>query len=545
MNEGKNEGQVRKENLDWEREMKKHLPVVPFIFVVLLAGFLVGWWILAGRKSSVEVSRGQALYEKHCSVCHGLTGDGKGEAAYLLNPKPRNFRAGNFRLVTSQNLQPTREDLLRTITEGMPSTAMPSWAHLPEDDRRELSDYVLQLNRDGWVDKGLSLGDTRQEAERYADEMIQPGDSIPLPPEPPVTAQGLRQGRRYYLIACANCHGDNGEGKRDPTWRTSEGFPTSSRNLRTGIFKGGREGEQLYLRFFTGLPGTPMPAGKLPGEQVWRVVQYIQSLSDPAAQERARIRPVELTASRVAQLPSTPDDPIWETVTEVRIPLMPLWWREGYTDRVLVKAVHDGQLVAFCLEWNDRTRDVEAVHQTGFPDGAAVQLTANASPPLFAMGATAEPVNIWHWKALWEEDARQFQDVGTTFPGMVADLYLDSEKGWQAGAGRDPRYLPAVDAGNMIASQQRANVVEDANAAGFGTFTSQSAEKQNVQGLSRWKDGKWRLQLIRQLDAADAEDMPLRVGQTISVAFAIWDGSAGDRDGQKSVSIWSTLRLDN
>jgi len=75
--------------------------------------------------------------------------------------------------------------------------------------------------------------------------------------------------------------------RRDATWRTAEGFPTWSRNLKEGVFKGGREGKQLYLRFFTGLPGTPMPSGSLPGEQVWRVVQYVQSLSDPAAQEKS------------------------------------------------------------------------------------------------------------------------------------------------------------------------------------------------------------------------------------------------------------------
>lgn len=543
-NEGKNEIWVWRAIPNWGRDMKKPIQVASFIFVILLASFLIGWWILAGRKSSVEVSRGQVLYEKHCSVCHGLTGDGQGDAAYLLNPKPRKFRAGNFRLVTSKNLQPTHEDLLRTITQGMPGTAMPSWAHLPENDRRELADYILQLNRKGWVDKGLSLGDTRAEAEKYADEMVQPGDPIPVPPEPRQTAQGLRQGRRYYLTVCAKCHGDNGAGKSDPTWRTSEGFPISSRNLREGVFKGGREGEQLYLRFFTGLPGTPMPAGELPGEQVWRVVQYIQSLSDPEAQERAHIRPVELTASRVPQLPSSPDDAIWEAVPEVRIPLMPLWWRAGYTDAVRVKAVHDGRSVAFCLEWNDDTRDIGAIHQTSFPDGAAVQLTASASPPLFAMGAAAEPVNIWHWKAVWEEDARQFQDVGTTFPGMVSDLYLDGEAGWQTAPGAAPRYFTAADARNLIASQQRPSVVEDANAAGFGTLTSQSPRSQNVQGLSRWKDGRWRLQLIRQLNVEDAKDIPLRVGQNTSVAFAVWDGSAGDRDGQKSVSIWSTLRLE-
>ncbi len=524
--------------------MKRHVKTVSFAIAVLVSGGTLGWWMWSGGGAAVEMTRGQALYAEHCAVCHGPNGDGKGDAAYLLNPKPRNFRAGNFRLVTSQGLQPTQDDIFRIITEGMPGTAMPPWTHLPEADRRELADRVLRFNRQGWVDKGLALGDSQTEAEKYAVEMTASGEPIPIPAEPTQTAQGLRQGRRYFLQVCAKCHGNDGTGQSDPTWRTSEGFPVSSRNLRRGVFKGGREGEQLYLRFFTGLPGTPMPAGELPGEQVWQVVQYIQSLSDPEAQEQARIRTSEITARKVSQLPSDPDDAAWESVPGVRIALMPLWWRDGYTDSVQVKAVHDGEHLAIHLEWNDSSRDAGGVRMMEFPDGAAVQLTASASPPLFTMGASGSPVNIWHWKALWEEDRKEFQEAGTAFPGMVSDLYLDSEKGWQTEPTQDPRYRTATAAGNLIASQDRPSVVEDANAAGFGTFTSQSSGEQNVKGESIWKDGVWRLQLVRDLNGAGARDNPLGAGQTISIAFAVWDGSAGDRDGQKSVSIWNTLQLE-
>jgi len=30
-------------------------------------------------------------------------------------------------------------------------------------------------------------------------------------------------------------------------------------------------------------------------------------------------------------------------------------------------------------------------------------------------------------------------------------------------------------------------------------------------------------------------------GQTVRVAFAVWNGRAGDRDGKKSVTIWQDL----
>lgn len=512
--------------------------------VVLVAAGLIGRWIWQGQAPVREASRGQILYESYCAVCHGVNGDGKGEAAYLLLPKPRSFRAGKFRLVSSQGGQPTREDVFRTISNGMPGTAMPSWRHLLESDRWALADYVLELNRAGWFERGTQSGYSTEEAGKFAAEMTDPGDPISIPPEPPRTPEGLRQGRRYYLTACANCHGENGEGRRDPTWRTAEGFPTWSRNLRDGVFKGGREGKQLYLRFFTGLPGTPMPSGVLPGSQVWRVVQYVQSLSDPTAQEKAQIGTKEIVARRVEVLPADPADATWQSVPEVRVPLMPLWWNEQYVDAVRVKAVHDGQRLAFHLAWDDSSQDVQGVRQRTFPDGAAVQLTANLAPPLFAMGSPGEPVNIWHWKALWSKDSQQFQDVGTAFPAMTADAYYGVEKGWRSGPREDAQFLPAEAVHNMIASPHRPSIIEDANAAGLGTVTSQAAEKQNVEGMSHYENGVWRLQLVRALQTADTEDVPLRPGKRGSVAFAVWNGSTGDRNGQKSVSIWNTLILE-
>ena len=523
--------------------MKTSRRIVLVVLVVAVAGGAL-WWARKSSRRAGAVSQGQLLYEKNCAVCHGASGDGKGEAVYLLQPKPRQFRAGKFRLVTSQNLEPTREDVFRTITNGMPGTAMPSWQHLSESGRWALADYVLKLHREGWHDKGVELGYSPAEAEKYAVEMTDPGSLIPIPPEPPVTAAGLKQGQELYRTACANCHGETGEGRRDPTWRTAEGFPTWSRNLRQGVFKAGRDGKQMYVMFSTGLPGTPMPRQTFTPEQTWRVVQYVQSLSAPAAQEQAQMRTQEIVAQRVEKLPAAPDDAAWESLRETRIPLMPLWWNDRNINAVRIKAAHDGERLAFRLEWDDSSRDVEAVRQHSFPDGAAVQLTANPDPPLFAMGAPGEPVNIWHWKALWSEDRQQFQDVATAFPHMAAGPYYGSQKGWQSEPLEDTQFLPAQAVHNPVASPHRPSAAEDANAAGLGTFTSQAAEKQNVEGVSSWKNGVWRLQLTRTMEAGDSQDARLRPGAQASVAFAVWNGSAGDRNGQKNVSVWNTLRLE-
>jgi DMSO reductase family type II enzyme heme b subunit len=36
----------------------------------------------------------------------------------------------------------------------------------------------------------------------------------------------------------------------------------------------------------------------------------------------------------------------------------------------------------------------------------------------------------------------------------------------------------------------------------------------------------------------------LTADSTVPVAFAVWNGSAGDRDGKKSVTIWQDLKIE-
>jgi hypothetical protein len=51
------------------------------------------------------------------------------------------------------------------------------------------------------------------------------------------------------------------------------------------------------------------------------------------------------------------------------------------------------------------------------------------------------------------------------------------------------------------------------------------------------------VQFTRALSGARG-DVRLSPGVRVPVAFAIWNGSAGDRDGKKSVTIWQELMLE-
>src|SRR5437773_7655633 len=85
-----------------------------------------------------DAQAGKAAYEKKCALCHGDKGDGKGPAADLLDPRPRDFTTGIYKIRTAASKTPTDRDLFDVITRGMPGTFMPPWDVLPERDRGNL-----------------------------------------------------------------------------------------------------------------------------------------------------------------------------------------------------------------------------------------------------------------------------------------------------------------------------------------------------------------------------------------------------------------------
>jgi len=107
----------------------------------------------------------------------------------------------------------------------------------------------------------------------------------------------------------------------------------------------------------------------------------------------------------------------------------------------------------------------------------------------------------------------------------------------------EPLFLTARAVNNPMARPRR-SPVENLNAAGVGTITSQPAEAQIIRGEGRWADGKWRVVMVRSLRTENPRDAQLQPGQDSAVAFAVWDGAQRDRDGQKAVSVWQRLLLE-
>ncbi len=299
----------------------------------------------AGRVASDKTGQPVGLYREHCVHCHGITGDGAGPTAAFLNPYPRDYRMGRFKFKsTLKGQRPTHDDLKRVLLEGVAGTAMPSFKVLDLDEVESLVHYVKYLSIRGEVERRLAdevieldeggrlvgdASDKEKDAAAYQAKITRvneivaevaqawldaEGQAVAIEQraagwdEPETLKQSIARGRELFygpIANCVKCHGDSALGDGQVTdyddW-TKELDPAKPealsqylalgaleprnirpRNLRLGIFRGGRRPIDLYWRIANGIDGTPMPAvpmqtpdnakGLTP-EDIWSLVDY-------------------------------------------------------------------------------------------------------------------------------------------------------------------------------------------------------------------------------------------------------------------------------
>jgi mono/diheme cytochrome c family protein len=514
---------------------------------------------VAAAPEESPLARGRELYTNYCAQCHGDQGEGNGPAARFLFPKPRNFTENQFRIVSTDNRIPSDRDLLQVVTNGMPGSAMFPFAHLPESDRRQLVTYVRSLTRNAYEERYRRQAAENKE-EVNPDEEAQALDRVLLPGQdaetsadlPSSNTETVARGLKLYQTTCSGCHGPTGKGDGVQDQRNDDGTPTRPRDFTRGIFKGGREFAQLYQRVMLGMPGSPMPSSKgtLKPEQAAQLVHYVLSLSKPAAQALVEHRRACLVARRAYQpLPPEIPDSAWADAPAVPVVLTPLWWRDYPEPGLHVQALHDGQTIAVRLNWHDETRNDQTVRIQDFEDMAALQLFKGAPEPFLGMGLANRAVDVWLWRASWRGNPASYADVDTAYPNMGVDLYPFEQ------AGNGPRrhapelqpraYVTANAAGNLRSDPTAVFTANSLEAKGPGSLTMRPRLSQLVSAAGSWKDGHWTVVLRRSLQTDHPDSgITLAAGDRLSIAFAIWDGAARDRNGQKLVSIWHDLQLE-
>ena len=88
----------------------------------VVLGLAVAGLAAAGPLAAQVDAPGRVVYQKYCAGCHGDTGDGAGDAAPPILPRPRDFTRGVYKIrSTPSGEQPTDGDLDRVVAECNPA----------------------------------------------------------------------------------------------------------------------------------------------------------------------------------------------------------------------------------------------------------------------------------------------------------------------------------------------------------------------------------------------------------------------------------------
>jgi mono/diheme cytochrome c family protein len=212
-----------------------------------------------------DATQGKALYHRYCIGCHGVNGNGEGENAQWIEPKPRDFTAAIFKCrSTPTGTLPTDQDLFNAVSRGFVNTNMPSWFPLTDQTRVDLVAYIKTFS------------------PRWVTEKA--GKPIDIPPETPVTKESVLHGRELFAkLECWKCHGPtgNGEGPSASGLTDSKDQPIKPFNFSENIrFKCGETNADMYRDFMTGIDGTPMPSfsDNLTPPDAWDLVHFLRTL---------------------------------------------------------------------------------------------------------------------------------------------------------------------------------------------------------------------------------------------------------------------------
>ena len=227
------------------------------------------------------VAKGRELFQKSCAACHGA--DGKGDG-----PLAQKFDLPSFPAKLSSPLQsikihstpsgspPLERDLFRTISRGLPGTAMFSYRALPPEQRWALVCFIQTLSPE------------------YTSS---PAEPLFIPEKPSDAANFKALGGEIYRTICVNCHGDKALGG-GALMRDSESgkvYPGLQFAREGGAFMlGGSSERDIARTLLAGLNGrSPMrslkaylyPSENMTADQkrdadrkFWGIVVYVRGL---------------------------------------------------------------------------------------------------------------------------------------------------------------------------------------------------------------------------------------------------------------------------
>lgn len=485
----------------------------------------MGGFLLLATAAAAQDPPGGPLYQKLCSQCHGVQGDGQGIATPRLMPQPRDFTSGKFKIRhTPSGALPTDDDLRTVIREGMPYTSMPAWKHLPDSDIEELLRAVKSFYP--------GFADTAQQAAPIA---------IPKPPK--ASPESAAKGKEVYeRIGCGACHGlvGRGDGTSAATLTDDFGQPIRPADLtKRWTFRGGPRREDVYRTFTTGMNGTPMPsfAESLSDEERWQLVDYVVSLEpreEPGYAELVQVvwSDEDLDLARGQELFAAAPPAYFPLVGQITEPGRAF---HPAATGVTVRAVYNARDIAFLVSWHDMRADERGQNA---PNLAVPPEEDEAAPP--AAGAEdggdfwgAEEAPAPAGDDFWGDEGGA--DSAAEFSDAVAiqlpvQLPTGNRKPYFLfGDPQNPVDLWFVDLATKSARRYLA--------AGSASVTP--VEGEDVTATASYDRGEWSVILKRALRSTGS--VTFAGSQFVPVAFSVWNGVDGERGNKRGLTQWKYL----
>lgn len=479
------------------------------------------------------LEKGKQVYYKRCVWCHGVEGGGDGPAADRLFTRPRNFIQGTFKIrFTDSGELPLDEDLIRTVTNGLPGSAMPAWGgFLSPDEIKSVVQFVKTLVQD------RDFNDAEDE-----EVFVQDFGSNPWGTKEPyhlgVPQEDIDAGKEIFTKnKCFECHGGEGRGDGNPTMKDDWGFPIVAADWQQcWNFRGSRRHHfdpfNVVRTVTTGLNGTPMPNFKdqITLEDRWKLAAFVNSLCPRKGIDKLTNKPIpDFLISSIyteGDIAEKIDDPMWaasdndpkivargeDTVDNPRKNYIAMAGQitrgkrnfDPKADNLWVSSRWNKEknVIYYLVEYHIRflSSDPE------YPDAVAIQWPAKlqelfgAEKPYFIMGDSKKPVDIWKASFL-------AQDYNAT------------------NAPKDDGYQLKVDVTETVGH-------------GFDALTPKESEATVQVVDSIFKQGKVSVLFKRSLTTEGEFDVQIPSEKFIPVSFLQWAGRDKEKDEHAAISTW-------
>ena len=514
--------------------------------------------------SDAQRDAGKKLYEANCSQCHGEKGDGNGVAAPYLQPRPRDFTSGKFKIRTTPSGKlPTDADLHHIIRVGMPYTSMPAWPQFSEDQIGNLVYYVKSFSPE------------------FAKPDGQP-EGIKIPSPPAASSESIEKGKQQYSdLGCANCHGSDGRanGPTAPTLKDDWGNPIRAADLtRPWTFRGGPTREAIFRAVTTGLNGTPMPAfgEALNEEQRWDLTNFIHSLGGSETPNYSSL----LTAKKTGEeIDLAKADDLFKDAPQAFFPIVGQIMQPGRdfhpaSTGIFARAVYNDSDVAIELRWDDMRADTTGKNGPEIKvDPAEDHAAAAAAQP--AAGAESGSTG-GGWGDAEEAEGKPAakpaaKPAGDEGWGDAEEKPGDAKKGggddvWGEAA---PSAGPKSEFSDAVAIQfpvtppttirkpyfifgDKDNPVHVWFAdlakknpglyVGHGSDNVESLGPRDLTAVAKYDKGEWRVVFKRRMRSAGA--MSFEEAGFAPIAFSVWDGSNRERGNKRGLTTWWSIHFE-